>query len=126
MERLMDHVAAHVGISRIEVRRRNLIRPQDMPYQMVIGGSIDIGDMPGVMEEALARADHLGFDARRAKSEAAGRLRGFAATMYLEQCGDCGGDEGVEIRLLPDGAILLLAGMQDNGRRMHYADADPV
>ena len=94
MERLMDHVASHVGISRIEVRRRNLIRPQDMPYQMVIGGSIDIGDMPGVMEEALARADHLGFDARRAKSEAAGKLRGFGATMYLEQCGDGGGDEG--------------------------------
>ena len=116
MERLMDHVAAHVGISRIEVRRRNLIRPQDMPYQMVIGGSIDIGDMPGVMEEALARADHLGFDARRAKSEAAGKLRGFGATMYLEQCGDGGGDEGVEIRFQPDGAILLLAGMQDNGQ----------
>ena len=47
--------------------RRNLIRPQDMPYQMVIGGSIDIGDMPGVMEEALARSD-TGFDARRAKA----------------------------------------------------------
>ena len=56
MERLMDHVAAHVGISRVDVRRRNLIRPQDLPYQMVIGGSIDTGDMPGVMEEALARA----------------------------------------------------------------------
>ena len=116
MERLMDHVAAHVGISRIEVRRRNLIRPQDMPYQMAIGGKIDVGDMPGVMEEALARADHAGFAARRAKSEAAGKWRGIGATMYLEQCGGGGGNEGVEIQFQPDGAILLLAGMQDNGQ----------
>ncbi len=116
MERLMDHVAAHVGISRIEVRRRNLIRPQDMPYRMVIGGSIDTGDMPGVLEEALVLADHGGFTARRAQSEAAGKWRGFGATMYLEQCGDGGGNEGVDIRFQPNGDILLLAGMQDNGQ----------
>ena len=116
MERLMDHVADHVGISRIEVRRRNLISRADMPYPMPTGGTIDDGDMPGAMDEALKQADYEGFMARRALSAERGILRGFGCTMYLEQCGAGGGDEGVDFRFLPDGTILVLAGQQDNGQ----------
>lgn len=116
MERVMDHVAAHVGISRVEVRRRNLITAQDMPYEMVVGGVIDNGDMVGVMEDALTRADYDSFEQRRAQSLREGKLRGIGATMYLEQCGGGGGDEGVDLRFQPDGTILVLAGQQDNGQ----------
>ena len=116
MERLLDHVADHVGISRVEVRRRNLITSEDIPYTMPVGGTIDVGDMPAVMEEALQRADYDGFAARRAEAAERGMLCGIGCTMYLEQCGDGGGDEGVEFRFQQDGTILILAGQQDNGQ----------
>jgi len=116
LERLMDHVAAHVGISRVEVRRRNLIRRSDMPYTMPVGGTIDDGDMPGIMEAALEKADYDGFAARRAESEARGMRRGIGVTMYLEQCGDRGGDDAVDFRFQADGSICVLAGQQDNGQ----------
>jgi len=115
MERLLDHVAAHLGIDRIDIRRRNLIRADQMPFQMVLGGTIDGGEMPELMEEALRRADHAGFAARRADSQARGKLRGFGLGMYLEQCGG-GTDGGVDVRFREDGTILVLAGQQENGQ----------
>ncbi len=56
MERLMDHIAEHVGIDRVEVRRRNLIRADQIPFTMVCGGTVDGGEMPELMEAALSRA----------------------------------------------------------------------
>ena len=115
MERLMDHIAAHVGIDRVEVRRRNLIRADQIPFPMVCGGTVDSGEMPELMEEALSRADHGGFEARKADSAARGKLRGFGFGMYLEQCGG-GTDGGVDVSFREDGTILVLAAQQDNGQ----------
>ncbi|MGB1871938.1 MAG: xanthine dehydrogenase family protein molybdopterin-binding subunit, partial [Candidatus Puniceispirillaceae bacterium] len=115
MERLMDHIAAHLGIDRLEIRRRNLIRAEEMPFEMVLGGTIDGGEMPELMEEALQRADEAGFAARRADSQARGKLRGFGLGMYLEQCGG-GTDGGVDVRFRDDGTILVLASQQENGQ----------
>ena len=115
MERLMDHIAAHVGIDRVEVRRRNMIRADQIPYQMVCGGTVDSGEMPELMEEALTRADQDGFASRKADSAARGKLRGFGFGMYLEQCGG-GTDGGVDVRFREDGSILVLASQQDNGQ----------
>ncbi|HCD20375.1 MAG TPA: carbon monoxide dehydrogenase, partial [Alphaproteobacteria bacterium] len=115
MERLMDHIADHVGIDRVEVRRRNLIRADQIPFAMVCGGTVDSGEMPELMEEALSRADHDGFAARKADSAARGKLRGFGFGMYLEQCGG-GTDGGVDVRFREDGTILVLAAQQDNGQ----------
>ena len=115
MERLMDHVAAHVGIDRAEIRRRNLIRADQIPFRMVEGGTIDSGEMPELMEEALRRADYDGFAARRSESERRGMLRGFGIGMYLEQCGG-GTDGGVDVRFREDGTILVIASQQENGQ----------
>ena len=115
MERLMDHIAEHVGIDRVEVRRRNLIRADQIPFTMVCGGTVDGGEMPELMEAALSRADMAGFAARRAESERKGRLRGFGFGMYLEQCGG-GTDGGVDVRFREDGTILVLAAQQENGQ----------
>ena len=115
MERLMDHVAAHIGIDRAEVRRRNLIRSDQIPFRMVEGGTIDSGEMPELMEEALRRADFEGFAARRSDSERRGMLRGFGIGMYLEQCGG-GTDGGVDVRFRQDGTILVIASQQENGQ----------
>jgi len=115
MERLMDHIAEHIGIDRVEVRRRNLIRADQIPFPMVCGGTVDSGEMPELMDEALARADQQGFAARKAESAARGKLRGFGFGMYLEQCGG-GNDGGVDVRFREDGTILVLASQQDNGQ----------
>ncbi|MEC8110404.1 MAG: molybdopterin cofactor-binding domain-containing protein, partial [Pseudomonadota bacterium] len=115
MERLMDHIAEHVGIDRVEVRRRNLIRADQIPFTMVCGGTVDGGEMPELMEAALSRADMAGFAARRAESKRKGRLRGFGFGMYLEQCGG-GTDGGVDVRFREDGTILVLAAQQENGQ----------
>ena len=115
MERLMDHIAEHIGIDRVEVRRRNLIKSSQIPFTMVCGGTVDGGEMPELMEAALHRADQAGFATRRAESERRGRLRGFGFGMYLEQCGG-GTDGGVDVRFREDGTILVLAAQQENGQ----------
>ena len=115
MERLMDHIAAHIGIDRVEVRKRNMVTAAQIPFKMVSGGTIDSGEMPELMEEALKRADQAGFAKRRAESERGGLLRGFGFGMYLEQCGG-GTDGGVDVRFGADGAILVIAAQQENGQ----------
>ncbi len=115
MERLMDMLADKLDIDRIEIRRRNMITVAQMPFKMVCGGTIDGGEMPELMDEALLRADQKGFAARRVDSAARGMLRGFGVGMYLEQCGG-GGDGGVDVKFLEDGTILVLASQQENGQ----------
>ncbi len=115
IERLMDHIAAQLGLDRIAVRRTNMIRPDQIPYKMVSGGTIDSGDMPGLLDKALEAADVAGFAARRQLSVAAGKWRGIGFGMYLEQCGE-GADEGVDISFADDGHVLLHAAQQCNGQ----------
>jgi carbon-monoxide dehydrogenase large subunit len=86
-----------------------------MPFEMVLGGTVDGGEMPELMEEALRRADHAGFAARRMESQARGKYRGLGLGMYLEQCGG-GTDGGVDVRFREDGSILVLASQQENGQ----------
>lgn len=115
MERLMDMLADKMGIDRVEIRRRNMITSDLMPFSMVCGGTIDDGEIPELMDAALAHADHDGFEARKADSESRGMLRGFGVGMYLEQCGG-GGDGGVKVSFRDDGTILVLAAQQENGQ----------
>ena len=115
MERLVDHIADAVGVSRVDVRRTNLIKAESIPYQMVEGGAVDSGDMPALLDDALEKADWQGFEARRQQSEAAGCYRGIGLSMYLEQCGG-GGGGNVELEFQPDGHVTIFAAQQDNGQ----------
>jgi len=115
MERLIDHIANQLGLDRIEVRKRNLISKEAIPYKMVEGGTVDSGDMPGLLDDALAKSDWHGFAGRRAESEARGKYRGIGLAMYLEQCGG-GGDAGIELEFLADGHVNIYASQQDNGQ----------
>ena len=115
MERLMDHIAAETGHSRIDVRRINLIKPSQIPYAMVCGGTIDSGEMTELFDMALATADVAGFAKRKAESAENGKLRGIGFGMYLEQCGN-GADEGVDIEFQDDGRVILHGSQQCNGQ----------
>ena len=115
IERLMDMLAAELGIDRVEIRRRNLIQPGQVPYSMVLGGDIDSADMPALMREAMDKADWEGFASRRAESAANGKKRGIGLAMYLEQCG--GGDAtNIEIEFDAGGGLTALVPQHDNGQ----------
>ena len=115
LERLMDRLALELGVERTEIRRRNLVKPEQIPYEMVVGGAIDSADMPALMETAMEKADWGGFAARRKESEAKGRKRGIGLAMYLEQCG--GGEEnGIELEFDAEGRLTAYVSQHDNGQ----------
>ena len=87
MERLVDVAAKKTGLDPAEIRRRNMIKPTQMPYTTFVGGIYDSGDFPAVFEKALAAADYNGFAARKAQSQAKGKLRGIGIGCYLEISG---------------------------------------
>ncbi|MGB0631574.1 MAG: xanthine dehydrogenase family protein molybdopterin-binding subunit [Alphaproteobacteria bacterium] len=128
LERLADAAAKKLGMDRAEIRRRNLIPVEAMPYATPIGPVYDSGDFPNIMEKLLAAADWNGFDARRQESEARGKLRGIGLAMYVETSGvapsklagmmgaKIGFFESAEIRIDVEGGVLVLAGTHNHGQ----------
>ncbi len=84
MERLVDTAAREMGIDQVELRRRNHIQPEQMPYSAPSGMVYDSGEFPTVMQKALRAADWDGYPARQADSRARGRIRGRGIGHYLE------------------------------------------
>ena len=114
LELLIDKAAAETGIDRIELRRRNLVRPDQMPFETPVGLTYDSGDFEAIMDEAMARAGTAGFAERRRASESAGRLRGFGIVPYLETTA-APGTELADIRFETDGTVTLVTGTCDFG-----------
>jgi carbon-monoxide dehydrogenase large subunit len=112
IERLVDLAARRLKIDPVELRRRNLVSA--FPYRKALGTTIDCGRFAANIDDAVARADRAGFAARRAASEARGRLRGLGISCFLETARGAP-NEGAEIRFEPDGHIALLVGTQSNG-----------
>jgi aerobic carbon-monoxide dehydrogenase large subunit len=115
MERLVETAAREMGIDRVELRRRNHIGPQDMPYAAPSGMKYDSGDFPAIMEEALAAADWDGFPARQAGSANRGKIRGRGIGHYLEVTADAGKEMG-GIRFEEDGGVTIITGTLDYGQ----------
>ncbi|MCB1808137.1 MAG: molybdopterin-dependent oxidoreductase, partial [Candidatus Competibacteraceae bacterium] len=76
IERLMDQAARELGLDRAELRRKNFIPPQAMPFKTVVGEVYDSGEFARVLDTALENADWQGFAGRREQSRAQGKLRG--------------------------------------------------
>jgi aerobic carbon-monoxide dehydrogenase large subunit len=115
MERLVETAAREMGIDRVELRRRNHIRPEQMPYRAPSGMAYDSGDFPTVMDKALHAADWDGYPARRAASRARGKVRGRGIGHYLEVTADAGNEMG-GIRFEPDGSVTIITGTLDYGQ----------
>src|SRR5438132_2666672 len=115
MERLVETAAAETGIDRVELRRKNHIRPEAMPYKAPNGTTYDSGDFTNLLDQALALADWDGFAARRAESRARGLLRGRGISDYLELTGPPGREMG-GIRFEPDGNVTIITGTLDYGQ----------
>jgi len=106
-ERLFDAAARRLQLDPAELRRRNMVRPEQMPYKNAMGQVYDSGNFPSVLAQGLALADWDGFAARRAASEARGRLRGRGIATFLEWTGGNALEEQVSVRVAGDGLIEL-------------------
>ncbi len=115
IERLIDDAARELGRDRIELRRRNLIPASAMPYRNPLGVTYDCGDFPTGMAMALETADVAGFAARRAASEARGRLRGLGIVNAIERAAGPQ-PEFAEVRFQPGGSAILLMGTKNQGQ----------
>ncbi len=115
IERLVDVCGRDTGLGPVEIRRRNFIRPAQMPYRTHGGRIYDSGEFDGHMERALKLADWQGFPARAVVAAEAGKIRGLGLATYIEACA-FPGKEGATVRLNQDGTATLLIGTQSNGQ----------
>jgi carbon-monoxide dehydrogenase large subunit len=115
LERLLDYAARKLNLDPVELRRRNLIRPDEIPYSTPMGEEIDAGDFPGILDKALAAADWDGYAPRRTESERAGKLRGRAAGVHFHATGGSVA-ERTQVKALPDGTIRVRTSAQDSGQ----------
>ncbi|MDE2227925.1 MAG: xanthine dehydrogenase family protein molybdopterin-binding subunit [Alphaproteobacteria bacterium] len=115
IERLLDLAAPRLGIDRVELRRRNLVKRGAMPYRTAMGMTYDCGDFAANMTSALVRADWAGFAARRIESRKRGKRRGIGLANYVET--PVGAPrERVEITVRGDGVVEAVAGTQSTGQ----------
>lgn len=128
IERMMDELAVELGIEPVELRRRNLVGPQMMPYRTAGGLRLDTGDYPEALAQALAMVDLPGVRDRQRKGEADGRRLGIGFAIYTEQSGHgtvewvkrksrvVPGYESATIRMMPDGTACVFVGIQSHGQ----------
>jgi len=115
MERLIDEAAAKMGVDRLELRRRNHIKPAEMPWAAPSGMSYDSGEFAALLDKAVALADWNGFAARKADSEKRGLLRGLGLGSFLEVTAPPMKEMG-GIRFEADGTVTIVTGTLDYGQ----------
>ncbi|MDB5797307.1 MAG: xanthine dehydrogenase family protein molybdopterin-binding subunit [Paucimonas sp.] len=115
IERVLDIAARELGLDRVEIRRRNIVQPGQMPYRSPMGLYYDSGAFAANMERVLVLAGWEGFEARRAASRQRGRLRGIGLANYIEA--PVGAPrERIEMQALSDGSIDIVSGTQSQGQ----------
>jgi aerobic carbon-monoxide dehydrogenase large subunit len=128
LERLVDHAARQVGMDRIEIRRKNLIRPDQFPYQTQVALEYDTGDYQATLELALETNQHGTYEERKQASARRGKLRGWGISTYIEACGiapsalvgalgaRAGLYEAATVRVNPTGSVTVMTGTHSHGQ----------
>ena len=126
IERLVEKAAMELGMDKTEIRMKNF--PTQFPFKQTLVHTVDSGDYVAGLEKAKQMADYAGFEARRKKSEANGKLRGIGVSSYFEACGiapsaavmslGCGVGlwESAEVRFNPTGQISVFTGAHSHGQ----------
>jgi carbon-monoxide dehydrogenase large subunit len=125
VERLIDFAARETGMEPAELRRRNFVPPEAMPFRTGMNLVYDSGRFARHLDEALKLAGQDGFATRKAASAKAGKLRGFGYAYYIEACGFGVGDAAT-VRIDRDGGATVLVGNQSNGQGHETAYAQIV
>ena len=115
IERLIEDAARQTGIDRIELRRKNLIAADKLPYKTPLGLTYDCGDFPRIMARGLDFADVTGFAARREAAKKRGKLRGLGIANAIERAAGPG-PEFAELRFNTGGQATLLMGTIHQGQ----------
>ncbi len=115
IERLVEKAGREMGIDPVEIRRRNLLKPGDLPHTTYAGEVYDSGDFPKVLDGLLKVADWKGYDARAAQSKKRGKLRGRGLAAYLEWTGALP-TETVDIEVDAEGSVTVFSGTQAMGQ----------
>ena len=113
-EQLMDAIARKLGLSRVEVRRRNLISRDEMPFErplVALGDEVvlDSGDYEGLLDKALARCDWDKLEDDVLRRRRAGEYVGLGFAMYVEKSG-LGPTDGARINVHTNGEIEVITG----------------
>lgn len=115
IERLIDLAAEQHGFDKVDLRRRNLIQSDDMPFTNGVGVTYDNGDYTAAMDAALHEGDWNGFEARKAESAARGLCRGRGIANYIEVTSGIP-RERAEITVTDDGYVDLVVGTMSSGQ----------
>ena len=113
VERLVEVCARDMGLSSVEIRKRNFIAA--MPYHTQGGRDYDSGEFAGHLDRALQVSSFGEFKSREAKSKQSGKVRGVGLATYIEACA-FPGNEPATLTLNTDGTVTLLIGTQTNGQ----------
>jgi carbon-monoxide dehydrogenase large subunit len=138
MERVMDIAAASLGIDPVEIRRRNLIMPADLPYTSATRVVHDSEAYPVCLEKVLEAVDYQSFRAEQQRMRQLGRYIGIGFACYNELTGlgkaaSAGprmpfrtGHEAMTVRVDPSGKVTVLAGVTSQGQGLETTMAQLV
>jgi carbon-monoxide dehydrogenase large subunit len=115
IERLVEKCAMDLNLSPAEIRKRNFIKPEQMPYTTASGRMYDTGEYAKTLELCMQSAKWDEFDTRNSKAKSKGRIRGIGMSTYVEACAFAG-SEPAFVELMNDGSIELKIGTQANGQ----------
>jgi aerobic carbon-monoxide dehydrogenase large subunit len=119
-ERLFDAAAREMQIDPAELRRRNMVKPTQMPYRNAMAQVYDSGQFERILDQGLELADWQGFDSRRAQSQSRGLLRGRGIATFLEWTGGNALEENVQVRIVgnstADGFVELTSATMAMGQ----------
>jgi carbon-monoxide dehydrogenase large subunit len=115
MERLIDLAAREFGFDRVELRRRNLLKSNELPYKNPFGMLYDSGDYPAAMESVLKLSNWAGFAARRAEATTRSKCRGIGIANYVDTATGVP-RERAEITVHADGKVDVVIGIVSNGQ----------
>jgi len=128
LERLVDKAARETGHDKVELRRRNFIKPESFPYQTPVALEYDSGNYHACLDKALDVADYTNFEQRRKESAAKDKLRGIGFSTYIEACGlapsNVAGQLGARaglyeagtVRVNPTGSVTVFTGSHSHGQ----------
>ena len=115
IERLLDVAAFDLGISPDEIRKRNFIREEQMPFSTPLGSNYDSGNFQQNLEDALKLSNWDDFESRRKAAKSRGKLLGIGLASYIERCAG-GSPEQARLEVANDGHITLYIGTLSNGQ----------
>lgn len=116
LERLMDTAARQIGMDPAELRRRNFVKPAQMPYTTAMGEKYDSGDFDLFLTKTLEASDWKGFEARKAEAEKRGKLYGRGLASYVEWTSANVLNEMAHYEVKADGKVTIWMGTQGMGQ----------